>query len=186
MQLADISTQGNTIPADLVLVGHVTGAYGINGWIRIQPYSTEANALLSVKTWWISKPEMHDIDIMQSKDHGDGVVARVVGIADRDAAEALKGAVVSIPRSKFPPLSDNEFYWVDLVGLSVENLQGEVIGVVADLMDNGAHAILRVQPESTDPTAKKPPEKLIPYVEQFVHQVSLADKKIIVDWGVDY
>lgn len=186
MQLTAISSQGNTVPTDLVSVGHITGAYGINGWIRIQPYSTDADALLSVKTWWLSKPEMHDIDIMQVKNHGDGVVARVVGIADRDAAEALKGAVISISRSKFPALSDNEFYWVDLVGLSVENLQGEVIGTVVDLMDNGVHAILRVQPEVSDPAEKKPPEKLIPYVEQFVHHVSLEDKKIIVDWGVDY
>ncbi|MFY4842905.1 hypothetical protein ACOTWI_11390, partial [Aliarcobacter butzleri] len=75
----------------LVLVGHVTGAYGINGWIRIQPYSTDADALLSVKTWWVSKPDMHDVDIMQVKDHGDGIVARLVGIADRNVAESLKG-----------------------------------------------------------------------------------------------
>ncbi|MDB5840038.1 MAG: rimM [Herminiimonas sp.] len=173
-------------PEDLVLVGYVSGAYGINGWVRIRPYSSDADALLSAKTWWLDKPEWHDVDMMQSKIHGGDVVAQLMGVAGRDAAEALKGASVQIRRSHFPPLADNEFYWIDLIGLAVENLRGEHLGVVGDLMDNGAHPILRVTPPP-DPTLEKArPECLIPFVDQFVKTVDQDGKKITVDWESDY
>jgi 16S rRNA processing protein RimM len=170
-------------------VGYISGAYGIQGWVRVKPYSADADALLGAKTWWLDKPELRDVEMMQAKSHSGDVVARLMGVAGRDAAEALKGAVVQIARSHFPALSDGEFYWVDLIGLAVENLQGESLGVVSDLMDNGAHPILRVavpaiQAEATD--SKAAAEILIPYVDQFVKTVSLADKKIVVDWGLDY
>lgn len=172
------------IPEDLVLVGHITGAYGLKGWVRVRPYSAEADALLHAKTWWLDKPEMRDVSLMQSKQHGGDVVAQLMGVADRDAAEALKGTTVQIARSHFPALSDNEFYWVDLIGLAVENLQGEQLGKVAGLMDNGAHPILQVaQAVAGD---DKPHESLIPFVDQFVVKVEREAGKITVDWGRDY
>jgi 16S rRNA processing protein RimM len=183
-----------TIPDDLVLVGYVTGAYGVKGWVRIKPYSADADALLNAKTWWLDKPELRDVDMMQAKIHGEDVVAQLMGVAGRDAAEAMKGTAVQIRRSHFPPLSDDEFYWIDLIGLAVENLQGESLGTVKDLMDNGAHPILRVavqQPPgsaqgSVQGSDKAPQEMLIPFVDQFVKTVDQAAKKITVDWGLDY
>jgi len=176
---------GMAIPDDLVLVGHVTGAFGIQGWVKIRPYSADADAMLHAKTWWLDKPTLHDVDMMQAKRHGEDVVARLVGVADRNAAEALKGATVQIRRSHFPPLSDGEFYWLDLIGLTVENLQGESLGTVVDLMDNGAQAILQVQAPPIA-GADKPKEWLIPFVDQFVKTVDQDAKKITVDWGLDY
>jgi 16S rRNA processing protein RimM len=172
------------IPDDLVLVGYVSGAYGINGWVRIKPYSTDADALLHARTWWLDKPDFHDVEMMQAKTHSGDVVARLMGVEGRNAAEALKGATVQIPRSHFPPLPDDEFYWVDLIGLAIENLQGEHLGIVTDLMDNGAHPILRV---AVPPEPKKEPQELlIPFVGQFVKTVDQKMKKITVDWGLDY
>jgi 16S rRNA processing protein RimM len=176
---------GTTVPDDLVLVGHITGAYGIKGWVRIKPYSADADALLHAKTWWLDKPALRDVDVLQVKAHGEDVVAGLMGVADRNAAEALKGAVVQIRRSHFPALSDNEFYWVDLMGLAVENLPGEALGTVADLMDNGAHPILRVQAPAMSDTEKSK-EWLIPFVEQFVKTVDKQAGKITVDWGLDF
>ncbi len=177
------------IPEDLVLVGYISGAYGLNGWVRVRPYSADADALLNAKTWWLDKPEFRDVAMMQSKIHSGDVVAQLMGVAGRDAAEALKGAAIQIPRSHFPALSDNEFYWVDLIGLEVENLQGVHLGQVSDMMDNGAHPILRVAvPQATDAgeDVKAAPELLIPFVEQFVITVDRTAKKITVDWGLDY
>lgn len=172
------------IPDDLVLVGHITGAYGLQGWVRIRPYSDDADALLHARTWWLDKPAMRDVEVMQSRVHTDDVVAKLMGVADRDAAEALKGATVQVARSHFPALSDDEYYWVDLIGLDVENLQGQHLGSVHDLMDNGAHPILRVTPAVA--TEDKPQEMLIPFVEQFVITVDKSARKITVDWGLDY
>jgi 16S rRNA processing protein RimM len=178
------------VPDDLVLVGYISGAYGLNGWVRVRPYSADADALLHAKTWWLDKPEFRDVAMMQSKVHSGDVVAQLMGVAGRDAAEALKGATVQIPRSHFPALSDGEFYWVDLIGLEVENLQGEHLGQVSDMMDNGAHPILRVavpQAIEADADAKAAPQELlIPFVEQFVITVDRTARKITVDWGLDY
>ncbi|MBV8623933.1 MAG: ribosome maturation factor RimM [Herbaspirillum sp.] len=197
---------GFSAPDDLVTVGHVTGAYGIQGWIRVRPYSSEAQALLNAKTWWLEKSGQpkQDVEVMQSKEHSGDVVARLTGVADRNAAEGMKGTVVYISRKHFPALDDNEFYWVDLIGSAVENLQGEALGVVSDMMDNGAHPILKVtvpvqeaaveSAAAADAKSNKgakeksaaAPELLIPFVDQFVKTVQPKEKKIIVDWGMDY
>ena len=180
------TASGVNIPEDLILVGYVSGAYGVHGWVRIRPYSADADALLTAKTLWLDKPELHDVDSMQVKIHGEDVVAQLMGVSGRDAAESLKGATVQISRSHFPALSDGEYYWLDLIGLEVENLQGEHLGVVKDLMDNGAHPILRVQAPVLAEQEKLPPEMLIPFVDQFVKTVDQTAKKITVDWGLDY
>lgn len=177
-------------PQDLVLVGHVSGAYGVKGWVRIRKYSQDADALLHAKTWWLDQSgDCREVDVMQAKGHGEDVVAQLMGVADRDMAEGLKGAAVQVRRAHFPSLDDDEFYWVDLIGLRVENLQGDLLGEVADLMDNGAHPILRVvaqAPVSEAAPGQKKQEVLIPFVEQFVQSVDKAGRKIIVDWESDY
>ena len=188
------------VPADLISVGHVTGAYGVQGWVRIHPYSVDASALMQVKTWWLGRvenkgearseapTELHDVEKLEAKRHGDDVVARIMGIVGRDAAEALKGSVVQIQRSHFPVLAENEFYWLDLIGSAVENCQGESLGLVVGLIDNGAHPILRVtQPKKNETTTSSPVrEYLIPFVAHFVPTVDQENKKIVVDWGLDY
>jgi 16S rRNA processing protein RimM len=177
------------IPEDLTQVGYVSGAYGVTGSIRVTPFSSDADALLNVKTWWLDKPGLRAVTVRTAKLHGGDVVAQLVGVVGRDASEALKGAAVTIPRSQFPELSADEFYWSDLIGLDVVNLQGEALGRVTDMMDNGAQSILRIQPVAgvVDAAADaKAEERLIPYVDQFVKTVDLAAKKITVDWGLDY
>lgn len=180
------TADGVSVPDDLVLVGHISGAYGIRGWVRITPYSGDADALLHAKTWWLDKPEVRDVEMLQAKFHSGDVVAKLMGVEDRDRAEALKGAQVQVSRRLFPPLDDGEFYWVDLIGLTVENLQGEVLGTVSNMMDNGAHPILRVEMPAAEGQDKKPQELLIPFVEHFVKQVDQTGRKLTVDWERDY
>ena len=182
--MASGSTSGAPLPDDLVLVAHVTGAYGIAGWIRLRPYSSDADALLHAKTWWLDKPELHDVDVMQVRTQGEDVVARIMGIESRNAAEDLRGATVQIRRAHFPPLDDNEFYWIDLIGHDVVNLAGEALGKVTGLMDNGAHPILRVEVPAQG--ADKAQELLIPFVDRFVPGVDQTAKVITVDWEKDF
>ena len=189
--MTDKQASGVQVPDDLAQVGFVFGAYGVAGWVRIRPFSEDADALLSVKTWWIDKPGLHDVDVKQCKLHGGDVVAQLVGVTDRNVAEALKGAAVSIPRSRFPALSDDEFYWAELIGLDVENLQGESLGTVTDMMSNGPQSILRIKPAMSATSAEAAPddaaqERLIPFVEAFIIKVDKEAKKITVDWGLDY
>jgi 16S rRNA processing protein RimM len=170
------------VPADLAQVGYISGAFGVTGSIRVTPFSLEADALLKVKTWWLDKPSLQPVKIRTAKMHGGEVVATVVDLPDRNAAEALKGAAVFIPRADFPALPDNEYYWADLIGLSVVNLQGDALGSVTDLMHNGAQSILRITPVGED----RKEERLIPFVDHFVKTVDMAGKTITVDWGLDF
>ena len=167
-----------------MLVAHVTGAAGSHGGTRLRPYASEASALLHAKTWGLDKAELHDVDVMEVRPQGEDIVAQLVGVPDRNAAELLKGATVQIRRAHFPPLDDNEFYWIDLIGHAVENLRGEMLGDVIGLIDNGAHPILRVLPPALG--ADKVQELLIPFVDRFISEVDMTGKKIKVDWERDY
>jgi len=176
------------VPDDLIQVGYVSGAYGLVGGIRITPHSVDADALLNVKTWWLDKPTLRAVNVRTAKYHSGDVVATLVGMRDRDEAEALKGATVQVSRSLFPALEEDEYYWTDLIGMDVVNLQGEALGKVTDMMHNGAQSILRITP-GADPAGEpdaKVQDRLVPFVDQFVKTVDLKAKLITLDWGLDY
>ncbi len=164
----------------------MAGAYGIAGAIRVTPFSTDADALLSVKTWWLDKPGLRSVSVRTTKMHGGDVVATLVGTAGRDAAGALKGAAVLVSRAEFPALEEDEYYWSDLIGMDVVNLEGEALGTVIDMMSNGPQSILRIAPVADPAATDKAPERLVPFVDQFVKHVELKAKKITLDWGLDY
>lgn len=180
-------TDSVAIPDDLVQVGHITGAYGIRGGIRIAPYSADADALLNVKTWWLDKPALRPVQVRSAKYHSGDVTATLVDVTDRSLAEALKGATVQVSRADFPELPEDEYYWSDLIGLDAVNLQGEALGKVADMMSNGPQSILRIVPDvNPDMPDAKPEERLVPFVDQYVKTVDLKARLITLDWGLDY
>ena len=118
---------------------------------------------------------------------GDDVVAAAQELPDRSAAEALRGARIFIARSSFPTAADGEYYWVDLLGLAVVNREGEALGTVTELLDTGAHSVLKLRrPEATDDTPAAQAERLIPFVGAYIDDVNLAERRITVDWGLDY
>jgi 16S rRNA processing protein RimM len=118
------------------------------------------------------------------RDQGDAIVALAPEIPDRDAAEALKGVRVFVSRAHFPSPDEGEFYWIDLIGLSVVNRDGAELGEVVGLIDNGPHCVLRVQPPAgAEPAAD---ERLIPFVEAYVDRVDLPGRRVVVDWGLDF
>lgn len=123
--------------------------------------------------------------------HGDGIVARLSDTMDRSAAEALRGFWVGAPRDVLPEPESEAYYWADLVGLPVVNLQGELLGRVDRLIETGANAVLIVR-DDADPEAEKrlTPERLIPFVSPIVHEVISPQAedtgRIVVDWGLDW
>lgn len=182
-------------PADAVEVARIVDAWGLKGWIKLQPFATDPQALFSSRRWHI-KPSAQAIGaapippllhITQAKTHGDSVVAATRELADRDAAHALRGARVFVPRSSFPTAADDEFYWVDLIGAEVVNRDGASLGRVTSMIDTGPHSVLCVRradaaAEESDATA----ERLIPFVAAYVDRVDMAARRIEVDWGLDY
>ncbi|HEX7440852.1 MAG TPA: ribosome maturation factor RimM [Caldimonas sp.] len=186
-------------PADALEVGRVVGAWGVKGWIKVQPFSADPQALFSSRRWFAKPPEdavpgrpagagndyPSSLDIDQVRHHGDVVVALPRGSADRSSAEALRGVRIFVGRADFPATQADEYYWVDLIGLEVVNRQGARLGSVAGLLDTGPHSVLRVRPDAA-PAAGEANERLIPFVAAYVDDVDLARKRIAVDWGLDF
>lgn len=185
-------------PEDAVEVGRIVDAWGVKGWVRIQPFSADPQALFSSRRWFLKPSDGNGprraasasaipsfVKISQVKRHGEGVVMLAQSVDSRDAAEALRGARIFIARSSFPSADPDEFYWVDLVGLTVVNLQGEMLGAVVGLIDTGPHSVLRITPPGADPKDEAA-QRLVPFVGTYVTDVSLSDRRITVDWGLDY
>ncbi|MCH2242317.1 MAG: ribosome maturation factor RimM [Aquabacterium sp.] len=176
-------------PDDAVEVGRIVDAWGVKGWIKVQPFSADPQALFSTKRWFIKPPEQPRapgaaplpglLKVTQAREHGDGIVAGVQEVTDRNGAEALKGARVFVSRASFPTAAADEYYWVDLIGLDVVNREGASLGRVADLLDTGAHAVLRIEADGGA-------ERLVPFVAAYVDQVDLPGRRITVDWAADW
>ena len=113
------------------------------------------------------------------------MVAQAQDISDRNAAEALRGARVFVSRASFPSADPDEYYWVDLIGLSVINREGESLGTVSGLLDTGPHSVLRIAPPNARADVEAA-ERLVPFVAAYVLDVNLAERRITVDWGLDY
>ncbi|MBE0624917.1 MAG: ribosome maturation factor RimM [Burkholderiales bacterium] len=161
-------------------MGRIVAPYGLKGWVRIEPYSAVPGSLSAYPSWWVgSNGNWREMKIAQSVlQHGASLVARFEGVVERDAALALKGSDVALERDALPPNEGNEFYWADLVGLKVMNLKDEELGAVAGLFDNGAHPVMRVVEGGN--------ERLLPFVEQVVRQVDMAQGRIRVEWELDW
>jgi 16S rRNA processing protein RimM len=188
-------------PDDAIEVGRIVDAWGLKGWIKVQPFADDPQALFSSRRWFILPSEKAGparpptavaaipslLKISQVKDHGEVVVALAQEVPDRSAAEALRGARVFIGRASFPTAGPDEFYWVDLIGLAVVNRAGEALGTVAGLIDTGPHSVLRVAPHAVpEGVSAQEAERLIPFVAAYVDTVSLEQRLITVDWGLDY
>jgi 16S rRNA processing protein RimM len=181
-------------PDDIIEVGAIVDAYGLKGWVKVAAHADAGrggDALLSAKRWWLEKGgERRVVRALQSKVHSDHIVAQLSEAADRDQALALRGYRISVSRSDFPALETDEFYWVDLIGLAVVNEAGVALGTVADMIDNGAQSVMRVEYPVDGKSGKdgKPPvgERLIPFVGVYVKTVDQAAKQITVDWQADY
>jgi len=185
-----------TWPEDAVEVGRIVGAWGVKGGIKVLPYSSDPKALFSSRRWFLKAPAAQRptpvaaaavpelLKITGAREHGDGVVATAQEVPDRNAAEALKGALVFVARSSFPTAASDEYYWVDLIGLAVVNREGQALGTVTDLLDTGPHSVLRVAVPEPGPDGEA--ERLIPFVAAYIDKVDLPERRITVDWGLDY
>jgi 16S rRNA processing protein RimM len=190
-------------PDDAIEVGAIVDAYGLKGWVKLAAHAgggEGGDALLNAKRWWLLKtPQQGQLrgnaqaqdrksaPVQQSKVHADSIVAQLGGLADRDEALRLRGYRVYVRRSDFPALKADEYYWVDLLGLDVVNEAGVELGKVADMIDNGAQSVLRIEYPATGKDGKPATgERLIPFVGVYVKTVDQAAKRIIVDWEADY
>jgi 16S rRNA processing protein RimM len=206
-------------PEDLIELGRIVSAYGIKGWVKVQPHSAQAEVLRAAPVWWLCAPTpplvkgtqvavgvsstMLPHPVKQVRPQGSTVVAFLEGVDDRDQAEGMRGYTVHVSRKDFPKAQGDEFYWVDLVGCMVYSQASDtdtsLIGEVIEVVDNGAHALLRVNRLQQNPQASneqaftpvldakgRPVDVLIPFVAAHVQHVDIAARRIDTDWPIDF
>jgi len=163
-------------------MGRIAAPHGVRGAFRVQPLSEDPASLLEFAQWWIRPSEAAEwkpYPVAASRVHSGSIVAELAGVTTRDAAGALRGASIGVPQQLLPVLAADEHYQADLVGMTVVNRAGDVLGTVVDFVESGAHPIVRVGHADGG-------ERLIPWVEQFIDRVDVATRRIEVDWPIDY
>lgn len=159
-------------------MGRVVAPYAIKGWIKLQTFTEDLDGLLGYPVWRLGRNgNWREYRLLDGKVHGQTLLASLEGVNDRNASEALQGMEVAVLREEMPEADEDEYYWDELVGLEVANIQGEALGRVAGLLETGAHDVLQVQGERM---------RLIPFVEAYIQSVDVAAGKIVVDWGLDW
>ncbi len=159
-------------------MGRITVPYGVRGWVNIQPHTEYIDGLFDYPTWWVETAQgWQAFEVEDAKIHGDHMVAKLAGIADRDEAFRLKGSTIAVPRDELPAPGEDEYYWSDLIGLEVENLQQLPLGRIDSLFETGANDVMVVKGER---------ERLIPFIDQVVREVDLAARRMVVDWDSDF
>lgn len=168
----------------MIVLGRVVAPFGVQGWVKIHPFGDDPLAWRRMGQWWLSDRDDADQGEWQAyrlkgcRVHGKGLVAAFEGVADRTAAEQLGGKYIGAPREALPETGEDEYYWIDLVGLTVANRAGERLGTVESLLETGAHDVLRVTDGDN--------ERLIPFVAAYVLAVDVAGGTITVDWEADW
>lgn len=162
-----------------VTLGRVTGVYGIKGWVKVHSFTEPHENILDFDGWILEQAgSRHRMELEQGRRQGKGIVAKLRGVEDRDAASALIGAEIGVPRSALPPCESGEYYWADLEGLVVQNLKGVRLGTVDHLLATGANDVLVLRGDE---------ERLIPFVSPgVVQRVDLDAGTIVVDWEPDF
>ncbi|KAF0167090.1 MAG: 16S rRNA processing protein RimM [Rhodocyclaceae bacterium] len=168
----------------MIVLGRIVAPFGVQGWLRVHPFGDDPEAWRKMAQWWLSADvdapaeswKVHGLEAV--KLHGDGVVAKLAGIDDRDASEALGSVFFGAPREALPPPVQDEYYWVDLIGLAVVNMQGQPLGRVKSLIETGANEVLVVVDGER--------ERLLPFVEHVVKAVDIPGGIIHADWDSDW
>lgn len=163
-----------------IVVGAVSGSYGIKGWIKVRSSTDPPENILSYQPWWLEgRGTSQCREVVAGNLQGaDIVVAALQGISTPEEARALKGLTIAVDRDCFPQPAAGEYYQVDLLDLSVRNLAGCELGSVKEIMATGANDVLVVRGER---------ERLIPFLQpDIIRSVDLRAGVIEVDWDEDF
>ncbi len=178
----------------MVVMGRIVAPYGVYGWLKIVPDTEALDGLLDYDRWWVGKaPDWREVTVEQAKLHNDVLLVKLANINDRDLAFALKGQLIAVPRAALPAPEADEYYWSDLIGLSVHNLQGIAFGRITQVFETGANDVLVVREEHATPVQGKDGkmhaevrERLIPFTSEAVPEVDLEAGTVLVDWDAEF
>ena len=164
---------------EIVVMGKVLVPYGVNGWVKVYSFTEKIESFLTYKKLFLSKDQTTWLEIkpIEIKLHGKTIIAKFSEIADRTQAENYKNYLIGVPKDYLPQLNENQYYWNDLIGFEVLNLQNFSFGLVDTYIETGANDVIVVKGDK---------ERLIPYTSMTVLKIDTIKDKIIVDWDEDF
>ena len=173
--------------SELVVMGRIVAPYGVFGWLKVLPDTQMLDGLLDYKSWWIGRDDSwQEYNVAESKIHNDVLVIKLKGLDDRDAAFACKGKQVAIPRAWLPKAGHDEYYWSDLIGLTVKNLQEIEFGVITDVFATGANDVIEINGAKAPEKTSVERERLLPFTSQVIKRVDIDTKTMLVDWDAEF
>jgi 16S rRNA processing protein RimM len=171
----------------LVEVGRLGAPHGVRGWLRVQSYTDPPQRLFEWRRWLLQHQSDHkgdeqagatrEMKLLDAKPQGNGWIAKLEGIEERNAASRLAGQMVLVHREELPPTQGHEHYRSDLLGFEVKNLEGAVLGVVDHFVDTPGNAVMVIRGAR---------EYLIPVTAQHLRRIVASDRTLIVDWPEDF
>ena len=165
---------------DKIVVGKVSGVYGVKGWIKIFSYTEPREGIAEYSPWYLKQSGVNQgrwqqVKLEQGKRHAKTVIAKLEGFDDRNESMMLTGAVIGGDPELMDSSGDGVYYWRDLIGLRVVNQQGVELGLVEKLIETGANDVLVVKADTG--------ERLIPWtLGNAVVEVDMEKSIILVDW----
>ena len=163
-----------------ILLGRIVGAFGIRGQIKIESWTEPRDAIFRYQPWILLDVQGNEREFQgaRGKESGKHLVATFPDVTDRDVVEAMRGTDIYVLRSALPPPKAGEFYWIDLEGFRVVNVEGVDFGTVSHLFSTGANDVLFVRGDR---------ERMVPFVEpDFVKSIDFDGGLITVDWDPDF
>jgi 16S rRNA processing protein RimM len=171
-----------SLASDTLVIGIIGAPYGVKGWVKITSHTHDLDGVFAYTPWLLGQvEESKDYVVDQWRTHNKGLVAKLIGVDNRDDAEGIKNLEISIKTAMLPELDDNDVYWRELVGMQVVTVKGYNLGVIKELFETGANDVLLVKANLNDAFGQK--ERMVPYLlEQVIKQVDRQAKTVTVDW----
>lgn len=161
-----------------VVLGCVGAPYGVRGWVKINSYTDPLTNILNYSEWFLKhQNKWIPLTVESAKPHGHGIIAKLAGIEDPETAKQYTNELIAINRELLPQPLPNEYYWEDLIDLTVTTLSGITLGQVIEVRNTGANDILIIQGDK---------RHLVPFIDHVIQTVDLVNRSIIVDWDHDF
>ena len=162
-----------------VIVGRISGIHGVKGWIKVHSFTEPRENIVTYDPWRLHLAnETRKFSVAAGRASGKTIIAQLCGVEDRDSAAGLIGAEILVEREKFSAAKKGEYYWTDLIGLQVQTVNGQDLGVVDHLIETGANDVLVIDGDR---------RRLVPFLMDIVIKaVDLDDRKIVVEWDPEF
>ena len=175
-------------PKEKVLLGHITGVVGLQGWVKVHSDTNPRDNITAYKQWWLEQSgSWKRWKVSDGRPQGKTIVAKLDGISTPEEAAVLIGSTIAVDRDQMPKLGRGEYYWADLTGMIVSTVQGVEIGPVIRLFETGANDVVVIADKREEREDKGRVEILVPWVvPDVVTEVNTDNRTIIIDWDPDF